>query len=307
MNGIAPTCWTGAGVCPLFDFLFGFVAVTRYDGILEGFVLFVLHLQGFPFEVDEGDFDLAVGPVVAIVGGAVGDDVLVADGVVDLGEDVGEFSLKDWGEVHASSHLGEGFELVLSLEVVQTLDTGSHAHATAGVDHFLKERPRGDGEDGDVGSGFDLSEDFVEGEFGEGVAPRTDEDDVFSAFDTAGAIECFVEGVEEVGVGESGNLEGLEGLGDEILVVGEVGEDVGAQVVGDDGDIVFGPEGLEEGVGGVLHVVDEVVAIGCELQEHDCGDGRLGGSDAGDDLGDSILDDTEVLSLEAGYELVGLI
>ena len=33
-----------------------------------------------------------------------------------------------------------------------------------------------------------------------------------------------------------------------VLVVGEVGEDVGAEVVGDDGDVVVGAEGLEEAV-----------------------------------------------------------
>ena len=36
-----------------------------------------------------------------------------------------------------------------------------------------------------------------------------------------------------------------------LLVVGEVGEDVGLEVVGDDGDVVIGAQRAEEDVGGV--------------------------------------------------------
>jgi hypothetical protein len=73
----------------LFDGEFGFVAIAGYDGVLEGLVFFVLHAEGMAFVVDEQDFDLAIGAVIFGVGGAVGEDVLVADGVADGGEDVG--------------------------------------------------------------------------------------------------------------------------------------------------------------------------------------------------------------------------
>ena len=96
-------------------------------------------------------------------------------------------------------------------------------------------------------------------------------------------------------------------LGDGLLVVGEVGEDVGAQVVGDDGDVVVGAQGAEEADGGVLHVVDEVVGVGGELEQHDGGDGGLGHADAGDLLLDAVFEDEEVAGLEAGDELVGLV
>ncbi len=92
-----------------------------------------------------------------------------------------------------------------------------------------------------------------------------------------------------------------------VLVVGEVGEDVGAEVVGDDGDVVVGTQRTEEVVGGVLHVVDEVVAVGGELEQHDGGDGGLGDADAGDGLGDAVFEDEEVVGFEAGDELVGLV
>ena len=61
------------------------------------------------------------------------------------------------------------------------------------------------------------------------------------------------------------------------------------QVVGDDGDVVVGTQRTEEVVGGVLHVVDEVVAVGGELEQHDGGDGSLGDADAGESLGDAVL------------------
>ena len=72
--------------------------------------------------VDEEDFDVAVTAVVFGVGGAVGEDVLVADGVVDLGEDVRECALEDGAEAHAAGHGGEGVELVLGLEVIHLAD-----------------------------------------------------------------------------------------------------------------------------------------------------------------------------------------
>lgn len=190
--------------------------------------------------------------------------------------------------------------MVLGLEVVEFAGTAAAAE-------LVQHGAGADGEDGDVLAGFDLGEDLVEGELGEGVAAGADEDDVLAAFDAAGAVEGLVEGVEHVGVGEAGDHEGLEGLGDEVFVVGEVGEDVGAEVVGDDGDVVVGAQGAEEVVGGVPHVVDEVVAVGSELQQHDGGDGCLGGADAGDGLGNAVLEDEEVVSLEAGDELMSLV
>ena len=113
--------------------------------------------------------------------------------------------------------------------------------------------------------GFDFGKNLVEGELREGVTARADKDDVFAAFDTGDTVEGFVEGVEEIGVGEARDDEGLERLGDEVFVVGEIGEDVGFEVVSDDRYVVIGAQRTEEVVRGVLHVIDEVVAVGGEL------------------------------------------
>ncbi len=51
---------------------------------------------------------------------------------------------------------------------------------------------------------------------------------------------------------------------------------MGSEVVGDDGDVVVFAKGAEEVVGGGPHVVDEVVAVGGELKQHDGGDGGFG-------------------------------
>ncbi len=265
-----------------------------------GFSLFVLHAERVAFVVDQKNFDLAVGAVVLVVGGAVGEDVLVADGLVDLGEDVGELALEDGGEAEAAGHPGKGLHLVLGLEVVEFAWTAAAAH-------LVQHGSGADGEDGDVWSALNFGEDLVEGELGEGVAARADEDDVLAAFYPAGAVEGFVEGVEHVGVGKARDDEGGERLGDELFVVGEVGEDVGAKVVGNDSDVVIGAQGAEEAVGGVPHVVDEVVAVGGELEQHDGGDGGLGGADAGDGLGDAVFEDEKIGGFEAGYELVGFV
>ena len=82
---------------------------------------------------------------------------------------------------------------------------------------------------------------------------------------------------------------------------------MGAEIVGHDGYVVVGTKRTEEVVGGVLHVVDEVVAVGGELEQHDGSDGGLGDVDAGDGLGNAVFKDEEVIGLEAWDELVGLV
>ena len=173
--------------------------------------------------------------------------------------------------------------------------------------HFIDKSAGADGEDGDVRGGLDLRQYLVEGNLGESVAACANEDDVLATFDAAGAIERLVEGVEHVGIGEARDHQGADGLADGILVVGEVGEDVGAEVVGDDGDVVIGTERTEEDVGGVLHVADEVVAVGGELEQLDGSNGSLSHANAGDGLGDAVFEDEEVGSFEARDELVGLV
>ncbi len=64
---------------------FGVVAVAGDDGVFLRFAFFVLHAEGVAFVVDQKNLDLAIGTVVLVVGGAIGEDVFVADGLVDRG------------------------------------------------------------------------------------------------------------------------------------------------------------------------------------------------------------------------------
>jgi len=302
---VTQSLWIGDGLLPdLLDLVFGAVAVTGDYGVLQGLVFLVLHLEGVAFVVDQFDLDVAIGSVIFVVGRTIGKDVLVADRVVDLREDVGQSSLEHRVEAQSSGHPGEGLHLVVGLEIVHA---GDRSHTSAGVGQLTYKRSGPDGEDGDVLGGLDLSEDLIEREPGEGVAAGSDEDDVLASLDTTGSVERFVEGVEEVGIGEAGDDKRGERIADDLLVVGEVGQDVSAEIVGDDGYVVVRTQGVEEAEGRVLHVADEVVAVSGELKQHDRRDGGLGHADIGDLLGNSILEDEEVACLEAGHELMSFI
>ena len=99
-----PTRLLPYAVFTLLDGEFGVVAVAGNDGVFLRFAFLVLHAEGVAFVVDQEDFDVAVAAVVFVVGGAVGEDVLVADGVVDMGEDLRERALEQGGKVETSSH-----------------------------------------------------------------------------------------------------------------------------------------------------------------------------------------------------------
>lgn len=92
----------------LLDGEFSVVAIAGDNGVLLRLAFFILHAEGVAFVVDEEDLDLAVAAVVLVVGGAVGEDVLVADGLVDLAEDVGKLALEDGGEAEAAGHSRKG-------------------------------------------------------------------------------------------------------------------------------------------------------------------------------------------------------
>ena len=116
----------------LFDGKFGVVAVAGDDSVLLRMAFFVLHAEGVALVVDEEDFDVAIAAVVLVIGGAVGEDVLVADGIVDCTEDLRQRTLEHWAKAHASGECREGLELILGLEVIEFTDSGPHAATTAG-------------------------------------------------------------------------------------------------------------------------------------------------------------------------------
>jgi hypothetical protein len=77
-------------------------------------------------------------------------------------------------------------------------------HAAAALGHRAHGPAGGDGEDGDVLRGFDLLQNLVQGELGEGIAPGSDENDVLAALDAVEPVDPLIERVEDVGLAEAG-------------------------------------------------------------------------------------------------------
>ena len=73
-------------------------------------------------------------------------------------------------------------------------------------------------------------------------------------------VAAFVERVEEIGIGSMGMCSELIASAELALVLGEVGDDLGAHVEGHQRHVVLGAQLVGKGQGGVAHVVDEVVA-----------------------------------------------
>ncbi len=120
-------------------------------------------------------------------------------------------------------------------------------------------------------------------------------------------IQGLVERVEDVRLSEAGNDQRVDALQDLILVLGKVGDDLGMHVEGHHRNVVLGTQLLGKGPGGILHVVDEVIAVGGELAEQQRGDGSLDALKADDILFYAVLVHFEIVRLEARHELMGLL
>ena len=97
--------------------------------------------------------------------------------------------------------------LVVRLQEVQ-ISEGPHVALRPQADVLAG----ADGKYGHIGRGLDLLQNLVEVDFAESVASSGDEDDVFAALDAAETVQCFVEGVEEIGLVKAGNLQGVRGV-----------------------------------------------------------------------------------------------
>jgi len=267
-------------------------------------VLLVLHLEGMAFVVYKLDLDAAVGAVLLGVAGVVDDLVLAANGFIDDTEVVRGFGDEARLKAHAAGHVGKGAHLVVGLQIVHIAEL--LVEAAAAFSHGADESTGGDGEDGDIGGFADLVEHLVEGELGEGVAAGGDDDDVLLAVNTADAVKAFVKSVEEVALAEAGDAELVNVLHELAFVLGEVGDDLGAQVEGHQSDVVLRTKLRDEAEGGVAHVIDVVVIGSGELADHKRCDGSFHALEADDLLLLAVFVDAEVGRLEAGNELVGL-
>ena len=123
--------------------------------------------------------------------------------------------------------------------------------------------------------GLDLLCDLVEVELAEGVHARGHQDDVLAALDLVDAVKRVIQGVKQIGFGESGHPQLVQGTVDRLFVLGEVGQDVRLHVVGNHRHPVIFLEGIGESVAGVQRVHHEVVVSGGEFDQQDGRDRRL--------------------------------
>ncbi len=98
--------------------------------------------------------------------------------------------------------------------------------------------------------------------------------------------------------------QGIQGLVDLPLVLGEVGQDLGLKVISHHRDVVVRLQLLREGIGGIPHVVHEPIVGGGELAQQHRRDGRLGALKADHLLRHAIFVDAEIGRLQIRHELV---
>ena len=145
---------------------------------------------------------------------------------------------------------------------------------------------------------------FIEGELAEGVDAGGDQENGFASFDGLHAVDGVGERIIKVRLGETGEAQALKGVVGFGAVGGEIRKDLGFEVIGDDGEVVFGLEHLREGVGGLNGLipglaVDLLELVG-EFDHHADGHGGFADGVADDLLRDVIFENAEVLFAELG-------
>src|SRR5271169_2769852 len=189
----------------LLHYLLGLVAIASHNHVLHVFALLVVDLQRVAFAVGEFDLDLAKAAVLFGVAGVIREDVLVADGMGDVGEHLGERGLEA-GKVRLSAgQVGKGVHLVVGLQV-------SHAPVVAATDNVDGSPrtlagvsqtgilPGADGEDGDVARLLELFHHMIEVQLAEGIAAAGNQDDVLAALQPVQTVDGLVERVKEIGL-----------------------------------------------------------------------------------------------------------
>ena len=160
--------------------------------------------------------------------------------------------------------------------------------------------------DGDPRLLDDLSR-LVEVEPAERVFSAREDHHRLAALDPGHALDRVRERVEQVRFAVGRDSQSLQRVVDLHAVLGEVGEDLGPEIVGDHRHPVFGPERLDESVGrgqrlvpGLRPVLLPAVA---ELDQKRDGRRRLRLPDADDLLGNAVLEDLEIPGRDVRDEL----
>src|SRR5258708_6097885 len=186
----------GAGVGSVHRVLGG-VTVAGDDFNLYILALLIFHLQRAAIRADHLHFQLAVGAVELVVGGMVGERVLLANVLANILEDFIKLGLKTREEGAASGHRSKILQLVVGLQVVDArhVKTGhSVGNAGAAVDFaILAQRPpNAHGKNRYILGVFDFLGDLVQRQLAEGVDPGRDQNNVLFSFDAFQSIQGVI-------------------------------------------------------------------------------------------------------------------
>ena len=140
----------------------------------------------------------------------------------------------------------------------------------------------------------------------ESVHAGRDENDRLAAFNGAHTLRGFDQRVKEIRFRESGGAQPLQGLIGLAAIFGEVGEDLGPQIVGDHGHPVLGAQGLGEAVGGGQGLIPSLRPVlleaGVELDQQANRHRGLREAEAFDLLRDLVFEDEKVPLWDSGDE-----
>ena len=240
---------------------------------------------------------------MGLVAGRIGEYVLVAQRLVDFPENRRIFALEAGEERLAAGLLGESPHLVIGLEKVHALN---RTHASTRVDQIAQRLHQADGIDGHTGLLQRLAA-LVEGHLAEGIDARSDQDDGFAPLDRRHAIGRIGDGIEQVALGEAGDLKAAQRFLRLAPVGREIRQDFGPQVIGHDGHVILRLQGvrktpreLERLIPGRSPILLEQVA---ELDDHGDGHGGFAHIDAANLLGHVVLQHAEISGRNAGNEV----
>src|SRR6266852_1471746 len=175
----------------------GGVTVAGDDFNLHIFALLIFHLQRAAVRADHLHFQFSVGAVELVVGGVVGERVLLANVFANILEDLVKLGLETREEGAASSHGGKILQLVVGLQVVDArhVKTGHSVGITgAAVDFaiFAQRPPNAHGKNRYILGVFDFLGDLVQRQLTEGIDPVGNQNDVLFPFDAFQSIQGVI-------------------------------------------------------------------------------------------------------------------
>src|SRR6185312_12077893 len=152
---------------------------------------------------------------------------------------------------------------------------------------------------------------LIESNFAEGIDAGRQNQNGFAAFDFRHAVGGIGQRVKEIGFGKIGKAERAQALVEHLLVIGEIGNDSGAEIVADEGDVIIRLHRVDECAGGLERVVPVGAAVPletlAEFDDHGYSHGRLADGKFLDGLRNVVYEDAEDGARQVGNKIVFVI